>query len=541
MLKIRRALSALVLVAVCVQPARAVEAPKTGAGTVHMPISCPADVAADFDRGLALLHNFWYDRALIVFDGVIAKEPQCRIAYWGAAMTYNHPLWSPPTKTDLTAALKVVQRGRSARIANERERGLFDAVSALYGDGDVTPATIVARNGAYHAAMERLVTRYPDDEVQLFTALAILGDGSPSLAARERAASIAQAVHTHQPNHPGALHYLIHAYDTDGMYERGLPAARAYAASAPAVPHALHMPSHIFNALGYWQDSADSNLAAWNASVAAVVTNHEDPNMRDFHTLQFGQYALLQLGRYAEARKQAVDALDQYDANLARIAREHLTSGDAYQELRSLDFPAVGMTANYVLSSGDFTLVSRLPVDPSTPLVDAMARNIRTFAAAATHDEAALARANEHAQALLASVAADDKRSKYPILALAQEDLAIIARAHGDAAGASRALDAALTLERDAPKHWQPTYLGVPAHELAGRWALEDGRYTAAADNFRTAIGLFPRRSKAIYGLAVAMGRSGNSADAHKFAQAFLAMWEHADPGIPELAVAKNL
>ncbi|GAC1414005.1 MAG: hypothetical protein NVSMB64_24230 [Candidatus Velthaea sp.] len=538
MASFQRVVLTAVLALSLAQPARAMEAPTAGVGTVHMPISCSSTTAAEFDRGLALLHSFWYDRALSVFDGVIAREPQCRIAFWAAAMTFNHPLWSPPTKTDITEALEYVRRGRSAATANERERGLFDAVARLYGDGDL--ASIPARNAAYRDAMVALDARFPDDETQLFTALAIMGAAPSSRVEHERAAAIAEAVHARQPNHPGALHYLIHAYDTDGLYDRGLPAARAYAASAPAIPHALHMPSHIFNALGYWQESADSNAAAWKASADAVLANHEDGSERDFHTLQFGQYALLQMGRYAEARAQAIVALDQYAANLARIEREHL-AGDQRDELLSLDFPASGMAASYMLESGDYALLSRLPAAPSSPMVDSIVHAARAFAAAAAHDEAAMQREAAHAGLALASPPAGRGNAWYTIVVGANETLAVIARAHGDAPAAAAALNEAMAAERAATKHWQPTFLAIPAHELAGRWALRDGNAASAAAYFRSSLALYPRRPMALYGLATALHGTENAAAGHTYAQQFLEMWSRADAGRAEVTLARGM
>ncbi|MDQ6943349.1 MAG: hypothetical protein M3169_12655, partial [Candidatus Eremiobacteraeota bacterium] len=228
-------------------------APEHGIGNVHMDISCGADANARFDRGLALLHNFWYERALTEFDATIKTHPDCAIAYWGAAMTYNHPLWSPPTGTDVKAALGYLQRVTSATTRNGRETKYVAAVTTLFGDGD--PAKKDARDIAYRDAMRAILAVYPDDETKLFTSLAMQSVRGLTDAGRLEAAALAEAVHQHQPQHPGALHYLIHAYDSDALAARGLPAARAYAASAPAVPHALHMPSHITLRLGLWDEA----------------------------------------------------------------------------------------------------------------------------------------------------------------------------------------------------------------------------------------------------------------------------------------------
>jgi tetratricopeptide (TPR) repeat protein len=376
-------------------------APERGIGSVHMEISCGADASARFDRGLALLHNFWYERALTEFEAVIEKHPDCAMAYWGAAMTYNHPLWAPPTGTDTKNALAVLERAKRAGTRNDREAKYLAAVVTLFGDGD--PAKKDPRDVAYRDAMRAILATYPDDETKLFTSLAVQSVRGLTDEARLEAAALAEAVHQHQPLHPGALHYLIHAYDTDALAERGLVAARAYAGSAPAVPHVLHMPSHIFLRLGLWNEARDSNLASWKASEDAVRAAGEPQSARQFHNLHFGQYAAVQLGRYAEAKRQAEVALDQYDDNLRRIARGGLSSDDA-DELRYLDFDAVGMAGAYMLSSGDYSLALRLPVAPSSSAVDALAQHLRAMAAVAGNDTSAMAACEAAARVQLANL-----------------------------------------------------------------------------------------------------------------------------------------
>jgi tetratricopeptide (TPR) repeat protein len=508
--------------------------PEHGIGTVHMEISCGADASARFDRGLALLHNFWYERALSEFDAVIAKHPDCAIAYWGAAMTYNHPLWAPPTTTDVKNALAILARAQRATTRNDREAKYLAAVTTLYGDGD--PAKKDARDAAYRDAMRAILAAYPDDETKLFTSLAIQSVRGLTDDGRLEAAALAEAVHQHQPQHPGALHYLIHAYDTDTLAERGLPAARAYAASAPAVPHVLHMPSHIFLRLGLWDEARDSNLASWKASEDAVRAAGEPQSARQFHNLAFGQYAALQLGRYAEAKHQAEIALDQYDDNLQRIARGGL-SPDEVDELRYLDFEAVGMAGAYMLSSGDYSLASRLPASPSTPVVDVLSQQLRAMAAVARNDTAAMAASETAARALLADL---PKRGLVALVApvAANETLAAIAHARHDDAAAFRAMDAAVAAEDAQPRHLQPTMPAIPAHELYGRLLLEAGKYDAAAVQFATALKLFPNRALATLGAARASRAAGDRASAARYASAFTAMWAKADPGRPELAQA---
>jgi hypothetical protein len=185
-----------------------------GFGRVHMDISCSAKVAGDFDRALALLHNFWYVRALERFNDVAKNDPKCAMAYWGAAMTYNHPFWDPPSQSDETAAWTLVQKGLSSPEASAREKLYLAAVAALYKDAGAGAKSVRDRN--YRDAMGRAYAQFPDDETALFYGLSILGatpEGSTGFEDQGKAAQLFEAVYARHPDHPGVLHYLIHSYD----------------------------------------------------------------------------------------------------------------------------------------------------------------------------------------------------------------------------------------------------------------------------------------------------------------------------------------
>jgi tetratricopeptide (TPR) repeat protein len=204
-------------------------------------------VAAKFDRALALLHNFWYRRALEGFQQASNVDPECAIAYWGAAMTYNHPFWDAPSSADETAAWGLVQKGLAAKKMSPREKLYLNAVAALFKDAGAGPKA--ARDEGYRDAMAAAYASFPDDETKLFYGLAILGavkEGTKGFERQTQAATLFEEVYARGPDHPGVLHYLIHVYDDPAHAEKGLEVARQYAKVAAAVPHALHMPSHIF-------------------------------------------------------------------------------------------------------------------------------------------------------------------------------------------------------------------------------------------------------------------------------------------------------
>jgi hypothetical protein len=209
-----------------------------------MQTSCASAVSVDFDRALALLHNFWYARAFERFNKVAKNDPECAMAYWGAAMTYNHPFWDPPSQADETAAWALVQKGLKARQTSTREKLYMAAVAALYKDAG--SGTKSARDDNCRDAMAALYNKYPDDETKLFYGLSILGaipEGSKGFERQDHAAKLFEEVYAHQPDHPGVLHYLIHAYDDPEHAQLGLKAASGVCESsrggASCSPHAV--------------------------------------------------------------------------------------------------------------------------------------------------------------------------------------------------------------------------------------------------------------------------------------------------------------
>src|SRR5579864_815669 len=277
---------------------------ETQLGTVHFPVSCSASVQKPFERGVALLHSFWYEEAEKEFLQIAKDDPRCAMAHWGVAMSLWHQLWNEPDA-------KVISRSRdevttAVKLANKstpREKAYISAIGAFYGDSE--KLNNAARAKAYSDAMKKVYETYPDDhEAAAFYALSLLASEphhDETFANRKAAAAILEKLFAIEPDHPGVAHYLIHSYDKPQLAELGIPAARRYAEIAPAAPHALHMPSHIFARVGLWQDDINSNLA----SIAATRKNaamHMGGEGHQFHAMDFLFYAYLQSGREAEAR-----------------------------------------------------------------------------------------------------------------------------------------------------------------------------------------------------------------------------------------------
>ncbi len=267
-------------------------------GEVSFPISCQAAVQPEFNRGVALLHSFAYAAAEAAFRGVAEKDPKCAMAHWGIAMTYFHQLWEPPIPTGSSAiAHREVEQAQHIGAGSEREQKFIAAAGMIFEDG--VPYATRAAN--YERAMADLEAGYRQDiETQVFYALALLANASPTDKTHQKqkqAADLLEPLYASHPQHPGIAHYLIHACDNAEMAARGLPAARAYAKIAPSAPHALHMPSHIFTRLGLWEDSIASNIAARDAARRVGDTGEE------LHAMDYLVYAYLQLGRDSEAAK----------------------------------------------------------------------------------------------------------------------------------------------------------------------------------------------------------------------------------------------
>lgn len=273
-------------------------------GSVHFPISCTPTAQADFQRAVALLHSFWYEEALTAFTAITTAEPTCAMGYWGMAMSVYHPLWAPPSAATLAKGSAAIEKGRGL-TATPRERDYVAAIATFYTDHDTLDHR--ARAAAYEKAMAQVHARYPDDrEAAVFYALALDATAAPTdktYANQKKAAAILEKVYAEQPNHPGVAHYLIHSYDYPPLAGQGLVSARSYAKIAPAVPHALHMPSHIFTRLGLWQESIDSNLASARAGKAYYARLGKDTVWdQTLHALDYVVYAYLQTGQDTRAR-----------------------------------------------------------------------------------------------------------------------------------------------------------------------------------------------------------------------------------------------
>jgi len=514
-----------------------------------MDISCAPSVSADFDAGLALLHNFWYARALEVFNKIIQADPQCAMAYWGAAMTYYHPFWDAPTPADLSAAWALVQKGMQATEKSPREQMFLDAVAALYknaGEG----SSNTERVDAYLAVMKSAVDKYPDDETKLFYAqmlLSTMPEGTVDDEIQPYVANTLEEIYARKPMHPGVLHYLTHVYDDPVNAQKGLVAARAYAKSAMAVPHAHHMPSHIFARLGLWEEDAAANESAWSISEADVKSAGESGEYRDFHALSYLQDAYIQLGRYRDAKRVTEIFQAQYEAlpnkqtapDTPLLEAKHVKGRTIYNLPDRVVYGYSDALTRYLIETGDWQSFSTIPlVAPSRDFV-AMKTELDA-AAAAKRGDAAAARTAADKLVLISNEPGQDPFVQMIITIQANEAEAFAAQAAGDANGVIAHMNEATEVEDSIFALSQPSYPAIPAHELYGNMLLGLNRPAEAEKQFLLALIRTPNRPKSIYGIARAAQATGDNATARQRYQQLLVLWKNADPDRPEIAVAKE-
>ncbi len=486
-------------------------------GSVHFPISCLAASQAGFDRGLALLHSFGYSVAQKQFEQIEQRDPGCAMAYWGDAMTYYHQLWDRPSVKDLERGRELIGKAQAEGHETEREQGFIQAAAAFYGGDPKRP--FEARASAYRTALANLHSRFPGDrEAAIFYALALIAtSNNDTLTGKQEAVSILNGLLQQEPNHPGVAHYLIHACDNPKMARDGLAAARRYAQIAPDAPHALHMPSHIFARLGYWQDDIQSNLSS-----KAVAEKQEDAPARG-HAMDFLEYAYLQTGQTAKAKAIEEEALQMPPALFAQSMPD-------YWFYIHVHFPVL-----LGLETRNWKEVLELkPPAGAAPDFRAGIAWAHTIAAAHLHDRAATQIAAAEYDNDLAAV----KHSSYAYVAdsmqtESDETHAWNKFAQGDDAGA-------LALLRKIADQQDATGKGeveIPAREMLADMLLELHRPAEALLMYEKALQTDPKRFNELYGAGLAAQQASKPALAKQYFHELLA--DCPDGDRTELALAR--
>ena len=521
----RNSRSLLAAVLVALSPAAVAHGPDDTArqgvvGKVAFPVSCDPKVQATFERAVAMLHSYWFSEADKTFNAVLKDDPQCAMAYWGLATNLlGNTLSAPPPLKDLVAGGEMVAKARAAGPKTQKERDWVEAIAAYYTDHD--KLALDKRLAAYTAALEKMAKAYPDDiEVLTYYALALQASASRSdmtYANQRKSGEILEKIVDKYPSHPGAAHYLIHAYDYPPLAEKGLAAARKYASIAPAAPHARHMPSHIYSMLGYWEDSIASNKSALEVQPAYI------------HAIDFIVYAQMQLGQ----DKQALAMIAEADKQFA--ARPPTALG-------GLTAMAV-LPARHALERGDWKAAAALPVMTTTAAqADSLRRFARGIGMARSGDTAAAQAEIEAIKALAEKLQKAGQgywasRSEEQVYAIAAWN----ALAAGNKAEAEKLMKAAADGEDASVKTVVMENRLYPMRELYSDLLLEAGQPSRALTEYEKAIADYPNRFRSLYGAALAANAAGERAKAAAFLDRAVAISRKSDTPRPEIARARQV
>lgn len=483
-----------------------------------------------FVQGLAQLHNFEYWTAAELFKQAQQIDPGFAMAYWGEAMTYNHPVWAEQDRDKALQAL--VHLGptpeeRIGKAATEREKDYMRAVEILYGDGDK-----YSRDFAYADAMAELHRKYLDDvDAAAFYALALLGTAHQGrdFAIYMRSAAILEPLFTLHPNHPGVAHYLIHSYDDPIHAPLGLRAAHAYSRIAPSAAHAQHMCSHIFLAMGMWDDVVTANEAAIRV-VNDLRAHHGRGPAACGHIPSWLEYGYLQQGRSGEAKKLVADchavAMKMAPAGAERPALDPDNSPDG-------SFAA--MRSRYLFDTEDWTgEVASWRVPRGRPVADLTIDFVDGYAAARVGKTDKATRALEQLKSdrdALAPVLKDEPEPSYRgrLHILEQQLGAMIQAAQGQARQAVEALRAAAATEEKLPFEFGPPFVEKPSYELLGEVLLGMNEAKEARAAFEKALARTPGRTAALVGLMRAAEKTGDRKKANEVREELQTIWHRAD------------
>ena len=488
-------------------------------GNVHFETSCAPAVSPQFDRAVALLHSFWFPVAIEAFNDVLTQDPNCGIAYWGIALSqWGNPFAGGRSPDTLQGAWENVQRGLAVGDSTQRERDYLLAVGALYEEATTVDQRTRTLN--YASALEQLAEIYPDDsEARIFYALSLTATALPTdktYGNQLQAAAILEEELQEQPDHPGIAHYIIHSYDHPPLAGRGLEAARRYASLAPSVPHALHMPSHIFTRVGDWEASIATNIRSADTALRSNTIGSA------LHAFDYLTYAYLQTAQ----DEAAMDVLE-----------EAASLGAANP------FAVAAIPARFAIERGawlEATLLEVIPA-PSTPQAEAMTRFVRAIGFARNGDAVAaqveVAALDELVETL---VEMNDAYWAEQVEIQRLGASAWTAWAQGRNEEALGLLRSAA--EREDATDKSPSTPGPlkPAREQLGELLLELEDGALALDEFEATMNKEPNRFRAVYGAARAAQLSGDASKAEQYYAQLLEISEDADTPRPELEEARR-
>jgi tetratricopeptide (TPR) repeat protein len=484
------------LIAVAVPGAANSQDHQHDVGHIHFPVSCTPEAQKSFEHGVALVHSFWYDEAEKTFSSVIRVDPACAMAYWGLAMSLYHPVWFPPTPSDLRKGIAAIEKANSIGAKTQRESDYIAAIEEFYKDSDKVPHR--QRALFWRNAMQRLSARYPEDhEAAIFYALALIAAApraDKTYTNQKQAAAILNRILPEQPDHPGIAHYLIHSYGSPRLAILALPAARTYAKIAPASPHALHMPSHIFTRLGLWDESIQSNLASAAAAKSQMAKALPAATSQDqLHAMDYLAYAYLQTCQDEKA-KRIVDEAE----SVSRVDQQVFKAAYAF----------AAIPARYTLERRRWSAAAALQVRPAWfpwmhfRYAEAITHFARALGSARTGNiaqaRAGIGELTEIEQTIRQRQEDYDWSAQVEVQRLTV--LAWLKHAEGNEESALRSMRAAADLEDTMQKHPVTPGPVLPARELLGELLMELDQPARALPEFEEVLRSSPNRFNAIYG-----------------------------------------
>jgi hypothetical protein len=518
----------LVSVAFSTTPARVSSEEKLG--KVSFPVSCTPQAQAEFERGLAMLHSFFFPETVKTFTQVTQTDPSCAMGYWGIAMSTRPNPLIPLDVATLKKGWEAVEKAKAAGAKTQRERDYIAAMEVYYKDPE--KGASLARAQAYEKAMEQVYLRYPTDaEAAIFYALALneATDHFDTTYARQlKAGAILEKVLAQQPDHPGVAHYIIHSYDFPSLAPRGLPAARQYAAIAPSAPHALHMPSHIFSMVGLWQELIPADRASLAAAKAYSDKNQQGTVTAGMlHSMDFLTYAYLQ-GAQDNQAKAIVD-----DRNAAQKFWTRFLPGDtAY----------AAIPVRYAIERGRWAEAASVgPIQSNFQAAESIVYFGRALGAARSGDLTSARKDIDKLQSL--HDALEQAKNKYwaeQVEIQRRAAAAWVARAEGKKDAALALMRSASDLEDASEKHIAMENRLVPMRELLGEMLLEANEPGAALTAFETSLKAAPNRFRSYYGAARAAARAGDSGKARVYYENLVLLTGQADTERPEITEAKG-
>ena len=476
-------------------------------GKIHFPTTGSDEAKAHFETGVLLLHSFEYEDSRDAFLRAQKADPRHSMSYWGEAMTHNHSLWQRQEKDEALEALTklgATPEERQSKLSTDFEKDIFRGIEILFGEG-----TKYDRDVAYSEYMKGLTKKYPDShEISAFYAISLIGTsrngGSDDLY--EKTARIAQGIIKENPNHPGALHYLIHSYDNPERAHLAKNAADSYSKIAPDAAHALHMPSHIYVALGAWDDVVTSNIASWNASVRRMEKKKLDNDARSYHAYNWLHYGLLQRGEI-DAAKDILDKMIKYTADKpSRLAHGYLVAMKGAQMVESNNWD--GYVANIEVDVEDMHITKRSGIafldgmkafqnkDPKElqNIISSMSQDREKTALTLGGKGFAMCNTGGYAGRLPNQMQID------MVHVMEMELEAYLAHLNGNREETKSWFTKGIALDESLNYSFGPPTILKPVHEAYAEWLLDEGNLKEAMKTFESSLKKNPRRLLSLKG-----------------------------------------